>query len=112
MRERIVEALQIGGSECQSERADVLCNVAGPLRAWDRDDVAALRQHPGERELRRRAMLLFSHFGNGEIEVLLEVPAQEARRIAAVVARIEILGRFDLSRKKAAAERAVGDEAD
>jgi hypothetical protein len=47
-----------------------------------------------------------------EIEVLLEVFALEARRVAPVVVRREVLELLELAGQEAAPERAVGDEAD
>ena len=47
-----------------------------------------------------------------ELEVLLEVLALEARRVAAEVVRREVVELLDLAGEKAAAERAVRDEAD
>ena len=96
------------------ERRDVLLEVLHPLRARDRDDVVALRQHPRERELRRGAAFLPRDLlhERHEVEVLLEVLALEARVVAAVVVGREIVDRAELPGQEAAAERAVGDEAD
>ena len=52
-RERVVDPLQVYGRKRDRERAVVLRHVARTLRARDRHDVVAPRQHPGERELSR-----------------------------------------------------------
>src|SRR2546422_7897138 len=53
-----VDASQVGRSEMNGGGRDVLLQVAPPLGAGDGNDVLALREQPGERELRRRATLL------------------------------------------------------
>ncbi len=50
--EDFVEAAQIVGAEFHVERADIFLEVLAALSAGDGDYVVALRQHPGERELR------------------------------------------------------------
>ena len=47
------DPLQVYGRKRDRERADILRHVARTLRARDRHDVVAPRQHPGERELSR-----------------------------------------------------------
>ena len=53
-----VEGGQVVGGEVHVGGADVLLEVGDPLGAGDRDDVVALREHPGERELAGRAALV------------------------------------------------------
>src|SRR5881398_2239538 len=109
-----VDRRQVLGRERDGERAHVLLEVRPPLRSRDGDDVLALGEHPGERELRgpaalaRRERLEVAH----QVEVFLEVLALEARREAAVVVGREVLEALDLPGQEAAPERAVGDEAD
>ena len=71
-------------------------------------------EHPRQRELRRRDALRVRQLLDAlhEVEVLLEVLSLEARRVAAVVVRLEVVDAAEASRQKAAAERTVGDEAD
>src|SRR5581483_5697910 len=71
-------------------------------------------QHPGERQLRRRAVLFP---GDGfdaahEIEVALKIFSLKARVGAAPVVRRQVLLASDGAGEKTAAERAVGDKAD
>ena len=47
-----------------------------------------------------------------QVEVLLEVRALKARRVAAVIAGLQIVDALYLPGEKAAPQRAVGDEAD
>src|SRR5437867_669370 len=109
-----VDRRQVLGRERDRERARVLLEVRPPLGPRDGDDVLALREHPGERELRglaalaRRERFEVAH----EVEILLEVLALEAGREAAVVVGREVLEALDLPGQEAAPERAVGDEAD
>ena len=49
-----VELGEVLGGELQVRRGGVLLQPRAPLRARDRDDVVALREQPGERDLRRR----------------------------------------------------------
>ena len=53
-----VDGAEVLGAQRDVEGAQVLVEIRAALGAGDRDDALALRQHPGERELRRRAALL------------------------------------------------------
>src|SRR5579875_3653115 len=57
-RRHLVDALQVRRREPDSRRAQVVLQVASPLRARNRDDVLALREHPGQRQLGGGAALL------------------------------------------------------
>src|SRR5213075_3129624 len=46
------------------------------------------------------------------IEILLEVLSLEARRIAAIVVRLEIIDRLDVAGEESASDRTVGHESD
>jgi hypothetical protein len=46
------------------ERVYVLLQVLAAFSAGDRDDIVALREHPGERELCGRAALFFGQLFN------------------------------------------------
>src|SRR4029077_19002683 len=77
-------------------------------------DVLPLRQHPGERQLRRRAALL-EREGLHRVdqrEIARKVLALKARVAAPVVVGGEIIGALEGTGEKAAPERAVGHEAD
>ena len=75
-------------SPCASTHASASCDGVQPLSVGDRLDRV------------------------DEAQVLLEVLALEARRVAPVVVRRQIVDALDLAGEKAAPERAVGDEAD
>src|SRR5438128_2648138 len=80
----------------------------------DRHHVVPLRQHPRERQLRRRASLLARdrlHAAH-EIEILLEVLALKARIEAAKIVGGKVFEALDLTGEEAAAKRAVRHEAD
>ena len=64
------------------------------LGSGNRDDILALREHPGERELRGRAALLLRHRLDlpDQLEVLLEILALEARMVLAEIVLREIVG--------------------
>src|SRR5919197_4452927 len=44
---------EVRGGQLDVERADVLLETLDAARAGDRDDVVALREHPGESQMRR-----------------------------------------------------------
>src|SRR5262249_16051952 len=96
------------------DRGCVLLEVAAPLRSRDRDDVGALREHPGDRELRRRDALLRSDLLDlrRDAEIRVEVVAREPRSVAAEVVLVELVRRGESAGEKAAAERRVGNESD
>src|SRR5207247_11317293 len=103
----LIAQLDVGGGQVLFEVGD----VPGPR---DRDDVLPAVQHPGERQLSRRDGLVGCELLDalGELQVLLEVLAREARVVAAEVALVELVGRGQAPCEEAAAERRVGDEAD
>src|SRR5689334_18416910 len=104
-RDDLVDAREVLPREPHVESADILLQVLATLGAGDRHDVVALRQHPGERELRGRAALLPCHGLDlaHEVEVLLEVLALEARRGTAEIVRLQIVDGLDLPGEEAAA---------
>src|SRR5689334_21197312 len=57
-REHAIDACEIVAGETYVESADVVLEILPPLGARDGHDVVALRQHPCERELGRRAAFL------------------------------------------------------
>src|SRR6202030_3295165 len=105
---------QLPGVQAYLKRPEVLLEIAHPAGAGNGHDVLPLRQHPGERQLRRAAALRFrerSHLID-QRQIAREVLALEARVGAPVVIGLEILGALDGAGEKAAAERTVGHEAD
>src|SRR6266853_301875 len=110
----LVNARQIVGSELNVDRAKVFFQVFAALGAGDGNNVLTLGQHPGQRKLRRRAVLLARDLFDlcHQIKVLLEVISLEARRYAPEIIWRQIFKAFELSGKEATSERAVRDEAD
>jgi hypothetical protein len=64
VRRDLVDATQIDLAQMHVERVYVLLQVLAAFSAGDRDDIVALREHPGERELRGRAALFFGQLFN------------------------------------------------
>src|ERR671930_2146723 len=71
---------EVLGGQLDVERADVLLETLDAPGAGDRDDVVALREHPGERELRWGHALRCGELLDlgDEVEVALEVLGLEA----------------------------------
>ena len=105
---------EVLGAELDVGRGRVLLEVAPALRARDRDEVVALREHPREGQLRGRDALLLGDLRDlgGQLQVGVQVLAGEARAAAAEVLLVELVGRLEAAREEAAPERRVGDEAD
>ena len=53
--EDFVQAAQFVGAQFHVQRADIFLEIFAALGAGDGHDVVALRQHPGQRQLRRLA---------------------------------------------------------
>src|SRR5215216_76954 len=110
----LVERLEVLVAQLHGERADVLLEVTAPLRARDGNDVLALRVHPRERDLGRRGVLLGRQRVDplDDRDVRLEVVSLHARLAPAEVVLRELVERAQPAGQEAAAERAVGHEAD
>src|SRR5439155_6720105 len=82
--------------------------------AGDRHNVVALSQHPRERQLRRRAALLFRKLLDlaHQLDILLEILAGEARMVLAEIVVGEIVRRLDLAGEEPAAKRRISNIAD
>src|SRR5205823_13756069 len=95
-------------------RARVLLDVLATLRAGDGNDLAPLRQNPGERQLRRLAILLRRNLSDAldEPHVLSEVLILKARELSAPVVLRQVFRLLEASRQEAATERAISDKAD
>src|SRR5262249_50417890 len=74
---QLLEPPQVIVGQGHVEGLQVLAQVCPPLGAEDRYDVLAPGQHPGQRQLRRRAAQLLCQLGDppDEVEVPLEVLA-------------------------------------
>src|SRR3954464_14639784 len=81
-------------------------------RNWH--DVISLGHHPGECELRGRALLLLRDLFDflDELQILFEVVALKARVLSSEIIHGKIFRAFDLARQESTTEGAVGDEAD
>src|SRR5205809_5084535 len=82
------------------------------LRSRNGHDIFALRQHPGQRQLRRLNALLFCDFSHPphQIKILLEILSLKPRRLAPVIIFRQIFESFELPGQKSATERAVRDK--
>src|SRR5437016_13426104 len=94
----LADALQVARGQHDLHGAGVLLEVAPPLGAGDRYDILALRQQPGEGELRRSAALLprDRFHPRHQVEVPLEVLPLEAPVVAPPVVRGAVLEAADL----------------
>ena len=96
--------MDIGRGQIESEGTEILREPVDALGARDRDHVGALRQHPGEDELRRSAAFFVGNRLDGlhELAVLREILGCEAGMAPAGVARSQVgalkgLGQFGRS---------------
>src|SRR5207247_2908963 len=113
-RREVVQPFDLLGAQLDAVGGGVLLDPGNPLGAGNRSDVIALREQPGQRDLCRCCSDLLGNGSNlvDDAEIALEVLAGEARvGLAPVVVR-ELLGRADLAREEAVAERRAGNEAD
>src|SRR5215213_9306061 len=91
--EHLLNAPQVLLRKLHPRSVNVLLQVLHVLGAGDGDYVVALRQNPGQRQLRRRGTLLMRdrlHLAD-EVQVLLEVLALETRLVAPVVVCGQVL---------------------
>src|SRR3954469_23468047 len=112
LRGRVRDPAQLLGCQVDVRAPGVLLEIAALLRPGDGDDVLALREGPGERELRRRRALLLGDLLHAldETEVLVEVRSLEARVVAPVIVLRQVVELLEAAGEEAAPERAVGDE--
>src|SRR5204862_3579835 len=80
-RNDAIDAREILRRELHVERAQILFEILAALRARDGNDVAALRKHPCQCQLRRRAVLLGRDPVDliDELQVLREIVSLESR---------------------------------
>src|SRR4051794_35844911 len=114
LRQLGVDPREVLARQLDVARRPVLLEVGDALRAWDRHDVVALRQDPGERELPGGDALLLGELADLRREALvaLEVVTGEARVVAAEVTLVELVGVREPSGEESAPDRRVGDQAD
>src|SRR5215469_14061547 len=112
-RKSLIEMLQISWRQLHIQRAKILVKVRAPLCSRDRNDVFALRQHPGECQLCRRAMLLCGRFFHmlHQPHILLKIFALETRRHPPEILGTK-LGALHLACENSAPQRTVRDEPD
>src|SRR5205823_9238889 len=82
------------------------------LRSRNGHDIFALRQHPGQRQLRRLNALLFCDFSHPphQIKILLEILSLKPRRLAPVIIFRQVFESFELTGKKSTTQRTVRNE--
>src|SRR5688572_24699455 len=80
----------------------------------NRHDVVSLREHPGQRELRGRTVVLGSDLLDlrDQLEVLLEIRCLKTWVLSPEIVLGQVVNTLDLAGQKSATEGAVGYEAD
>src|SRR5260370_36157708 len=96
LRRDFVDPREISNGKIDIERTDIFLQIFAPFGAGDWDDVAALRQYPGKRKLRGRALFRAGNFANSlhAIEIALSTIALKSWRRAAALAFVQILRVF------------------
>src|SRR5579871_5009193 len=109
-----IQLLQISLSECHVQAAHIFREVAATLRSRDWNNVVALRQHPSERQLRRRAAFCRCHLFHAidQRQIFREIRALTTWGSTPKVIGREIFELLYLPREEAAAERAERHESD
>src|SRR5579871_984869 len=100
--------------EVNLQSPDILLQIGHPFRARNGDNIVPLRQHPGQRQLRRLAAFLQSNlFDPGdEFQILLEVLALETGIVAAEIVLRQILELLELPGEKSSPQWTIGNETD
>src|SRR5258705_3360892 len=95
------------------QSAEIFFEVFHAFGARDGHNIFALREHPGEGELRSGASFLTSHLfdARNELDVALKILALESRRVSPDVVGRKIFVAFDLAGEKTASERTIGNKA-
>src|SRR3984893_9825813 len=109
-----VDPRQVILGQADRQRLHVLLEVRAMLGAWNGQDVLALREEPGERELGRSGALLSGDLLDpaDEPEVVLEILILEARMLPATVVLGNVPSLLDPGAQQTASEGRVGDEGD
>src|SRR5436190_8133171 len=110
--EDLVNAPPILGREFYVERTHVLFEIPAMLRSRNGHDIFALRQHPGQRQLRRLNALLFCDFSHPphQIKILLEILSLKTGRLPPVIVFGQVFESFELTGKKSTTQRTVRNE--
>src|SRR5713101_9582487 len=108
------DAYQVLRSEMNVDRAELLVDLLGTLRADESRGHTRLGERPGDRELEQRCSLVAGDLGQavGLRDVPRECLALEAIEAATLVVRRELVARTVPSGEQPFAERAVHDHAD
>jgi len=103
----------IPDAEFNFQGRHVFLKVGPALGSGDGHHVLALRQNPGQRQLRRIALLSLGYGLQAAhvCQVLFEIPTLEARAVPPPVVGRKIVDFLDFPREEAAAQRAVGHKA-
>src|SRR5882724_4394889 len=114
MRGGFVDPCEIVAGKCYINCTNVFLQVFASFCAGNRYDVVALRQNPGQRQLRRRAFFRArdSLEMPNQIKITLEIFALESWRSVPVIMFRQMLAFFDLAGQEPATKRTVWHEAD
>src|SRR5437868_1513698 len=96
------------------ERVPIFAQIFSSFRPRNWDDIFALRQDPGQGELRGRATFFpsnLAHLAN-EIQITLEIFSLKPRGTPPVVVLRQVFEAFDLAGQEPATERGIGDKTD
>src|SRR5439155_26458349 len=110
----LVDPFEIIRIQEHIERVHIFAQIFSPLRSWNWDDVFALRQDPGESELRWSATFFprdLAHLTN-EIQIALKIFSLKPRRGPPIVALCQVFEVFDLAGQESAPERGIGNKTD
>ena len=110
--DRGIHCVQRRLAQVDAGRADVFLQVIDLGRAWNRNDVVAPREQPGQRELRHRAAGLARNrrVGAQQPKIGREVFVVEARELPADVGRMQRGWIAEPAGQEPARERAEGHE--
>ena len=110
----VIEPAELARAQFDRVGTDVLLDPFGPACPGDRDDVAALREQPGQRDLSGSGAdlggNLLDHLDDAPVRP--EVVPREAGAVATEVGFVELVGRADAPGEEAATQRGIRYEAD
>ena len=109
LRRDFLDPREIGACKIDINCGDIFLQIFAPFRSRNRNNIFALCQHPGERELRPRAFFLACDLpeSGDESKIALKIFALKPRRRAPVIIVRQIFRFFDLTGQKSAAERTL-----
>ena len=110
--ERLVEPSNVARAQNHVESADILVEIPSLLGARNGNDVVALGEHPGERELRGGAALRGSHllYVLNERQIASEILVLKQWRLPTEIAGFEIFNVTESASEKTASERTIGNK--